>query len=188
MPVWLRRRSFAYGLAVLLALALAAVWLLMIAEERNISENTAQRLELEALTADRIAGRLRETQSLLEAVRHNREQMDYFRQTFLQRKEARVVGISRFLEERARARRLRLDEVRYQSGRVRQGDDLETYHMDLPLTGRYRDLRDFIDDIESSDMFLMITRLEVRDHRAGDGAVQVDLSLATFFEGAAHGE
>ncbi len=183
----LRGTTVPWGVAIALALALAAVWLFLIAEEKSVGQNTAERLALESLASEGAANRLNRSRRLLDGVRDNLAQIDFFRQNFLERKQARIVGISRFLEERARARGLRLAEVRYQSERARDRQ-LEVYSMDLPLVGRYRDLRALIDDIERSDMFLMITRLDVQDANPGEGAVQVQLSLATFFEGAGSGQ
>ena len=166
---------------LVLALILAGFWFLMVFEERNILADSSVRLDSEALAVRKMEAQTGERRRIVEDYHHNLDEIRFFRDTFLIRKDERIVRISEFLAERAKARQVRLERVQYES--VRNKDrDMDLYVTDLPLVGRYRDIRAFIDDIEQSDMFLIITRLNLEDDSAGRGAVRMQLSLSTYFE------
>ena len=169
--------------ALLLAIALAALWFLAIRDEREILGDSAARLDGESLTIRKMEQQLGQTQALVETYRQNNKEIGFFRGTYLSRRDERIVGISDFLEQRARARGVRMEEVRYQTAQTKDRD-LEIYSIDLPLVGRYRDIRALIGDIEQSSMFLVITELSLEDDSGSEGAVRMNLSLATYFEGS----
>ncbi len=168
---------------VVLVLIWAGFWYLAVSEENSILGDSSARLDSEKFTLTKMDSRLEKTREIVENYRHNREEIVHFRETFLKRKEERIVRISEFLDEKAKEHRIRLERVQYDSAKTRVRD-LDIYQTDLPLVGKYRDIRAFIDEIEGSDMFLIITRLTLDDDSAGRGAVRMQLSLATFFEGS----
>lgn len=165
-----------------LSFLLLGFWLFLINDEKGIEANAKAKLNMEDLTVARMDKQLRSTQSVLQGYRKNAEEISYFRENFLERKEERIVQISEFLAERAKARGIRLERVSYSSQKTKS-KDLDIYQIDLPLEGRYRHIRAFIDDIEHSELFLIITQMSMRDESAGSGAVSMALTLATYFEG-----
>ncbi len=177
------RKSTQLIISALLAVSIAVFWLAGVEEEKSIQRDSASKLDSEELIVRRMESDSGKTQRMVEDYRNNLKEMSQFKKTFLENKDVRIVRISEFLEERARARRVKLEQVQYNSSRGKQSD-LDLYVAQLPLTGRYRDIRSFIDDIETSGMFLIITELSLEDDSAGEGVVEMQLSLATYFEGS----
>lgn len=165
-----------------LVVAGLAFWQLAVRDEGEIQSDSARRIDDEQLALRRMQVQISDIDGIYDHYQANTEEVQYFQEHFLRQKALRVRRISAFLEEVAREHGVSLEEVRYSSGPSR-GRDLEMYTMDLPLTGRYRDIRLFIGDIEASDMFLVISKLTLEDVSGREGAVRVQLSLATFFEG-----
>jgi len=167
--------------AVLVVLGLA-FWQFAVRDEGEIQSDSARRIDDEQLALRRMEAQVSDIDNIYDHYHANHEEVRFFQEHYLRQKAQRVRRISAFLEEVARKRGVSLEEVRYGSGPSR-GRDLEMYTMDLPLTGRYRDIRLLIGDIEASDMFLVIAKLTLEDVSGREGAVRVQLSLATFFEG-----
>lgn len=168
-----------FGLLVLTCLIF---WQFMLRDETSIQANTARRIDDQQLALRQVQTQVGTIDQLFNQYQHNREEIAFFQDQYLRQKAARIRGISKFLEETARKRRVRLEEIRYTTAPSR-GGSLDIYTMDLPLTGRYRDIRQLIADIEASNMFLVISKLGLKSESGLDGAVGVDISLATFFEG-----
>lgn len=185
LKTYLYSPAFQLGTALVLALLLLGSWQWAVLEEKSILKNSSVRVNSESVTLVQAERGLDELETIMARYRHNLEEIRYFRETFLVRKEDRIVGISDFLEQKARIRRVRLDEIRYQTGLSKERD-LEVYQLDLPLVGKYRDIRDFVGDIEDSDIFLVINQLVLEDDSQSEGAVRVQLSLATYFEAGGH--
>ena len=168
---------------VVLAIALAGVWLFMIADEKAILADVSARLEAEDIAVKRMEMNAGKTQRIINDYQHNLDQISDFRKNFLQKKQERIIRISDFLAQRARAHNVKLQRVDYESAKTREGD-LELYLSELPLEGRYRDIRAFINDVETSGMFLIITRLSLQGEDQRQGVVSVELTLTTYFQGA----
>lgn len=181
--------NFLYGrtpqivCAVVLALGLAAFWQLAILEERAIQRDTQARLDDEELTVRRMEMELGKTNRVANRYRQNLEEIQRFRRDFLGEKDERMVTISSFLHKTAREHGIQLDDVDY--NRERSNDKgMEIHSITMPLLGRYRDIRQFVNSIENSGLFLVITEMSLEDESGQSGKVQVDLTLATYFEGA----
>ncbi|CAM2007740.1 type 4a pilus biogenesis protein PilO [Acanthopleuribacter pedis] len=167
-----------------LALVCVGIWSFGIQEEQHILENSESRLEMQRLELDRRELDSGLVNKQLERYRNNLSEMTRFRRDFLKQKDERVVAISDFLAGQAAEHGLALDQVRYKTRPLKE-DQLELYEIDLPLRGRYRDIRAFVEKVETSDMFLIITRLAIQGESERANAVDVELSLATYFEGGA---
>ena len=168
--------------AAVLLLFLAAFWIFAVEEERAILKDSASRLEMKRLELERDNQEAANVQRYANRYHENLREMARFRREFLQQREERIVSISAFLAEKAGKHGLKMDQVQYRTTHTRQ-DNLEVYEIELPLLGRYRDIRGFIEDIETSEMFLIITELNLEGESSQRNAVQVQLSLATYFEG-----
>lgn len=168
-----------FGVLTLLAFAL---WFFAVRDEANIQANTARRIDDEQLSLRRVEVQVAEIDTLFERYQQNTQEIDYFQEHFLRQKALRIRRISAFLETIARERGVKLADIRYTTLPSRSRS-LEVYTMDLPLKGRYRDIRNLIGDIEASDMFLVISKLSLKDISDQQGAVEVELTLSTFFEG-----
>lgn len=165
-----------------LALVLVAFWYFAIQEEKAIMADSEARLEDEQLALDRMEMEIGTTQSTFQRYRNNIDEISYFRTNFLQNRDSRILRISAFLAEKAQETGVILDTVRYSSGRTKERD-LEIYAMALPIRGRYRDIRAFIDAVERSDMYLTVSEMSFTDSDGTSGGLQMELILSTYFEG-----
>ena len=176
------KNTLAQGVtAGILIIAIAALWFMGINEEKSIQFDSTQRLDNEEFAIASMNAQAAKTEQILEDYHHNVSTIEGFRDEFLKRKDQRIVRISEFLAERAKSRGIKMERVEYNSTKTRE-ENLDLYVTNLPLVGRYRDIRSFIHDIEASDMFLIITELSLEDDIAAEGAVRMQLSLATYFE------
>ena len=163
-----------------LLLALAGFWGLLVRDEQAIAGDSSERIDSERLTIRRMDLELDRAETLLERYHHNQAVISRFQTGFLENKEQRLVAISDFLDKRTQARGVDKDTVSYQT-RPSRDRGLQAYEINMPLLGRYRDIRALIGDIEASDLFLIITELSLDDDTASRGAVRVQLSLVTYF-------
>lgn len=171
-------------LAAVMASVLVLLWVFAIAEERTLLHDQAGEIEDAQRQRDRVAARKAELEQLLENHRENMRQIQYLRDHFLRQKDERVVAISEAIADLAQSHQIQLDQVKYDVSKSRNRD-LDIYRATFPLMGRYRDIRAFIHAIENSDLFVMITRLEVEELQTFHNAIQASLTLATYFEGDA---
>lgn len=168
--------------ALILILVPAVFWSMAVREERAIALDSTQRLDDEQLTLRQMTLERDRADGVLRRYAANQKEIGRFRTHFLEDKRARLVAISAFLDERTRAREIEKDRIEYQTRRGRN-ESLEIYEIRMPLAGRYRDIRALISDIEASDLYLCITELALDRADARDGAVSVELTLETFFQG-----
>ncbi len=167
--------------AVLLVL-LGLIWMLAISDEQAILADSSQRLDDEQLMVRRMEVGLGKTQFVANRYNQNLEEIGSFRKNFLQQRAERLMQISSFLETRARERELTLQQVAYTIQPSRE-QEMQLQLIALPLTGRYSDIRAFIDDVETSKLFLIVHELSLRDEKTRAGQVEVQLTLATYFQG-----
>lgn len=168
--------------ALCLILALALFWQFVISEEKAIFADSSAKLNDERYTIRGMERQLGRTTRVVDRYRNNIDEIQYFRTKYLQQKDERLVNISRFLEEHARKRGLRMEQVGYHAALSRE-KDLEIQQIALPLKGSYRNIRAFIRDVEGSDLFLIINELTMEDENARGGVVEVELTLVTYFAG-----
>lgn len=169
------------AIALILAAACIAVYVMGVQEEQSILRNANDRLDSEKITVRRMELDLGTIRQVINQTTDNQTQMDYFRTTFLKQKEERLLQISAFLNETAKSNHLQLDQVSYEIAQARERN-LEMHQISLPLTGRYRDIRAFVAEVETSELFLMVTEMSLQDTDRNSGKVEVQLRLATYFE------
>jgi len=168
--------------ALVLVLAMAVFWGLVVREERAIAADSDRRIDDEQLTLRQMDLERERAEGAIGRYETNLEEIGRFREHFLENKRARLVAISAFLDARTEARGIEKDRIEYQTSRGRN-ESLEIYQIRMPLEGRYRDIRALISDIEASDLYLCITELSLDRADARAGAVSVALTLETFFQG-----
>lgn len=181
MKRYLWSTSFHMGSALVLTLLTVAVWVLGVMDERDLMNDSVGRMDDAQRELRRTQRDLARLDQAWQKVQTNRKQISFLRERFLTRKDERVIAISKALDDLAKTYQIGLDEIRYASTSS-QNKDLEFYRVDFPLQGRYRDIRDFVNDVERSDLQLLVTQIEVEDSGQYQGAVRARLSLATYFE------
>lgn len=168
-------------IAVLLAAACLGVYFFGIDEEQAIYNNASDRLGMEKITVRRMELDLGTIRQIVAKTTDNEDQIDQFRATYLKQKDERLLQISAFLNETAKANQLELDQVSYDIAQAKE-QDLEMHQISLPLSGRYRDIRAFVADVETSELFLVVMEMSLEDTNRTSGKVDVQLRLATYFE------
>lgn len=182
LHAYLYQKSAQAATAVVLLGTLLAVVFFGILEERSVlvdGESKKEDARLENKVAEQKLGELERG---LSRYRKNLSEIAYFQEHFLRRKKERLREVSTFIRRTASKHHLEMDRVRYKFTH-RPNQEMEIYEIELPLKGRYRDLRAFIAEVEQADQFLVLTKLELSGETDRQGAVQVDLAMETFFEG-----
>ena len=169
--------------ALVMLLLMGIVWMGPIGDELAIARNQSEKIDDESLVLQRMGKQASGVKRAANSYRQNLEEMVFFQENYLRQKDERILAISRFLAQRAKSHRVKMELVDYQATNVRD-KGIQSYRIDFPLEGRYRDIRKFIADIEKSDMFWMITAMSLEEMNPDQGTVTVDLSITTYFEGA----
>ena len=161
MTHWLRKPI---GQIVLFAV-LAFVWFLTwswATDERILAADAVGQMDaarLELKRAQRDADRV---EKLAIKFQNNQTEIQYLRDRFLTQKNERMIAISEALHQLGATYSVEISEVRYASTESPSAD-LELYRVELPIQGRYRDIRNFVNDIERSDLQLMVTQISVEE-------------------------
>src|SRR5690606_33213505 len=89
---------------------------------------------------------------------------------------------NRWLQDAARGAGLQYVGASFAWEPVRDSS-LSRAYSDVTLRGRYTDIRRFLTDVESADLFLIVEQLELRQpSTAGSsGTLEVGLVVSTFF-------
>lgn len=187
----MKRRRFRFdirqaGRVLLLAYATLALinvvfFLLLtrpkVAEYRTMTQKTAPLIE---------AVKNRETQvddleTYLQALEQAQVDLKQLREEILSTKNRRMVPVQLELERLAQQFQIDSDQVEYDNEPLEE-EGLERFAMVVPLEGGYQNLRSFIHAVESSDQFLVIERVNLVRSREGGVLLQLNITLATYFE------
>jgi len=84
------------------------------------------------------------------------------------------------LAELAQAHGLRVTHRRFAVERER-GNRLERLEAEMALEGAYDDMRDLIDEIETTSEFVVITGIELAQRQGANDPLQLTLRLATYY-------
>lgn len=90
------------------------------------------------------------------------------------------------LAELAQVHGLRFTHRRFAVDRDR-GSRLERLEAEMALEGAYADMRDLIDEIETSPEFVVITGIELAQRQSANEPLQLTLRLATYYRAAGDG-
>lgn len=99
----------------------------------------------------------------------------------LSTRQRRLVWVQQELENLAGQFNIDHDSVDTQTEYL-AGEGLERFAMVVPLQGGYANLRHFIQAVESSDKFLVIERVALDGAKDGGVLLQMNITLATYFD------
>jgi Tfp pilus assembly protein PilO len=114
------------------------------------------------------------------AVRDNERDSRRFYREVVGSREKTLLPLLRRLAEIASQLGLRPSNSSYKPDEVK-GAPLTRFVITLPITGTYREVVSFLDQLERLPQFVTVDRLAIRGPSAGDGPTDLDLTLSAYF-------
>ena len=117
----------------------------------------------------------------LNALRQAQTDLKTLRIEVLSTRQRRMVDVQRELAQLCKQFNIDLDGVRYEN-EILEAEELERFGMVVPLEGGYRNLRKFLQAVESSPRFLLVEQVELGQSQEGGGKLELSITLATYFD------
>jgi Tfp pilus assembly protein PilO len=144
--------------------------------------NLGSRLRSATGEVERERERQRSLKAHFDLVTANtRDTNDFYQQRIGSRATA-LVPLLREVESLARGRGLRVGNQSFTYKPIK-GAPLDHFQVDMPLKGTYRELVEFVADLERSSQFVTLDEVSVRAQEGGEAELQVVLSC--YFRSAA---
>jgi Tfp pilus assembly protein PilO len=177
----IRARTPVLTVAVLawLALNLALAFLVNGPRARRVTqleEAVAQRAGMLSARADDVA-RLRDHHDRVLA---GRTSLDEFYNDVLSTKQERLITFQKEIREIARKFNINMDTIAYPRESYPK-DKVMKFSAQMPLTGSYENLRQFVDTVERSQNFIVIDSVQLASSKEGGVILQLIIQLSTFF-------
>ena len=109
--------------------------------------------------------------------------METLRNDVLSSRDQRMVDVNIEVTSLCEQFNIPVEQVNYGTD-ILEREELDRYDISLPLEGSYSDLRRFLQAVESSDKFLIVQKVALRqqsDGRTRSNQLQLDIDLATYF-------
>ncbi|MEJ2085414.1 MAG: hypothetical protein P8Y44_07015 [Acidobacteriota bacterium] len=162
---------------VVLNVAILSTYRFLLAGQAQLRALRVERAENELLRleADRAA-----LEDLVNRAERNRQKVDEFYSTWVATESEMLTRVISEVKDLARRAGVESSSFQYPE------EDLEDYGLlrrsiAFTVTGRYSELRQFINLIELSDYFLMLEQVQLNDTGQGDSTVRVRLIVSSLF-------
>lgn len=177
-------------LAALLALAaLNAVVYAAFTLPRTVQEErmAAERVQLQDEVA-RLSGEVADRRRYAQALEANAADTSRFHAQVVAPRAASLVPVLREIEGMAREGGLRPGPAGYKVEAVK-GAALDRFVITMPVSGTYREVVSFIEQLERSPHFLTLDQVTVRGEAEGSesGGAQLDMVLSSYFRSSSQG-
>lgn len=106
--------------------------------------------------------------------------LDYLRDEVLSTKKHRLIKVQLALQKIAAKFNIALAQVNY-SNELLESEGLERLAMVVPLEGGYQGVRGFVQEVESSEEFLVVESVSLAQGKDGGVLVALNITLATYF-------
>ena len=168
------RRRLIIALAAVLGLNLAAY--LVFTLPRSLQQrNLGSRLKIAREEVQRERERQQSLKARFDLVTANtRDTSDFYQQRIGARGTA-LVPLLREVEGLARARGLHVGSQTFSYERVK-GAPLDRFEVQMPVRGTYRQLVEFVEELERSNQFITLDEINVRGQQDGEAELQMVLS------------
>lgn len=169
-------------LLALLALLLVNVvaYLLLVRpkvqEYRELLDRSGPRFEL----LDERTAEVEANEAFLAAVEQARRDLRTLREEVLSTRDERMVSVQAVVERLANQFSADFESVTYENSLLEE-EGLDRMAMTLPLEGGYANLRRFLQAVEDSEEFLVVERVGLGQGKQGGVLLQLDITLATYF-------
>jgi len=167
------------GLAGLLVVNLALLLLVTqprLSAARNADETTAELAGAVEKDVKRVDG----LESSVEEMQESRAVLERFFREDLATKKERLVAVQREIYGIARTFQVEAAQLKFNHESV-VGTNLVQLTVNIPLSGGYNNLRQFINKIENSDLFLIIQSIQLQEGDRGGAMLNLNVRLVTYF-------
>jgi Tfp pilus assembly protein PilO len=120
-------------------------------------------------------------ESYLATLEKSTKDLTTLRSDILSTRQKRMIDVQYELARLARQFHINLERVQYENEAL-EDESLERMGMVVPLAGGYSSLRRFVQAIEQSDKFLVLERVALESGQDGGALLQLNLTLATYFD------
>lgn len=116
----------------------------------------------------------------VQQMQHSQEVLERFFKEDLATKKERLVAIQKEIFEIARTFQVDAAQLKFSHEAV-SGTNMVQLAVSIPLTGGYKNLRQFISKVESSELFLIIQSVQLQEGEQGGSLLNLNVRLATYF-------
>ncbi len=124
--------------------------------------------------------RVAQLQERVDRLQHNREVLERFFQEDLATKQERLVGVQREIHRIAQTYQVQATQLKFTHEGVK-GSDLVRMAVNIPLSGGYNNLRQFLNEVERSKLFLVVEAIQLQEGQQGGVMLNLNVRLATYF-------
>jgi len=117
----------------------------------------------------------------LRALEQAEVDLKTLRTEILSTRQQRMVDVQLELDRLCQEFNIDLDGVRYDN-EILEAEGLERFGMVVPLEGGYRNLRRFLQAVESSPTFFLVEQVDLGQTKGGGVMLQLSITLATYFD------
>jgi Tfp pilus assembly protein PilO len=146
-------------------------------EQARTADQTTAALEAAVRKQDSRVAQLQESVARLQ---HNRELLARFFSEDLATKQERLVAVQREIHRIAQTYQVQATQLKFTHEAVK-GSDLVRMTVNIPLSGGYNNLRQFLNEVERSDLFLIIEAIQLQEGDQGGVMLSLNVRLATYF-------
>ncbi len=167
------------GLGGLLVVNLALLSLVTqprLSAAQNADETTAEL----AAAVEREVKRVDGLESRVAEMQESRAVLDRFFSEDLATKKERLVAVQREIYQIARTFQVEAAQLKFNHEPV-VGTNLVQLSVNIPLAGGYNNLRQFINKVEHSELFLIIQSIQLQEGDRGGAMLNLNVRLATYF-------
>jgi len=167
------------SLAGLLVLNLGLLFIVTqprLAGARNADETTATL----ASAVEREEKRVDALEERVQAMQRSRAALERFFDEDLSTKRKRLVAVQREIHQIATTFQVEAAQLKFSHEMV-DGTNLVHLGVNIPLSGGYNNLRQFINKVEHSDLFLIIESVQLQEGEQGGSMLNLNVRLATYF-------
>lgn len=179
-------RQLATPIFVVLLLGIAvnvALWAFLVRPKAQAYQAMAAGggKQLEALEERRAT--IEQLEGYVDALEKAQNDMKTLRQDVLSTRALRMVDVNAEITGLSDRFNIPVEQVNYGT-EILEREELDRYDISLPLEGSYSDLRRFLQAVESSEKFLIVEKVALRqssDPAARGKKLQLNIDLATYF-------
>ncbi|MFQ5719739.1 MAG: type 4a pilus biogenesis protein PilO [Acidobacteriota bacterium] len=164
------------ALVVINALVMFGVTRPRLAQARNADQTTANL----ASRVERAERQVKTLSEKVERLKQNKAELEKFFSDDLSSKTSRLVPIQREIQKIAEQFQVGVSQLNFDHERVK-GTDLVRLAVNIPLTGGYNNLRQFVQNVEHSDIFLVIDSMQLQTTERGGALLNLNIRLVSYF-------
>jgi Tfp pilus assembly protein PilO len=160
---------------------LNVVFLLLVIGPRLAQVRTADEITAElAQAVEREQRRVRQWQERVDDLQRSREILRRFFQEDLSTKGERLVAVQREIYRIAQTFQVQAAQLKFTHESVKDSNFV-LLGVNIPLSGGYNNLRQFINQVERSDLFLIIESVQLQEGERGGVLLNLNVRLTTYF-------